>query len=143
MPPTGLPRSVQPQPPAVVAIAAPAVPAATSFPAIDDEWLVSQTLQRYRKAYERLDAEAARAVYPAVNEPALARAFDSLQSQSLAFDACNMQVRGGSATATCHGSARYVPKIGSREPHTEPRVWSFTLRKNGGDWKIENARAER
>jgi hypothetical protein len=138
----GLPRPVQQPPPAVAAIAAPAVPA-TSVPTIDDEWLVKQTLQRYRKAYEGLDAEAARAVYPAVNHTALARAFDGLRSQSLAFDACDMQIRGGSATATCHGSARYVPKIGSRELHTEPRVWSFTLSKNGGDWTIENARAER
>jgi hypothetical protein len=105
--------------------------------------LITQTLQRYRHAYEGLDAQSARSVYPAVNEAALARAFDGLHSQSLAFDVCDMQVRGGSATATCHGSARYVQKIGSREPHTEPRVWNFTLRKNGGDWKIENARAER
>jgi hypothetical protein len=78
-----------------------------------------------------------------VNRTALARAFESLQSQSLAFDACDMHIRGESATATCHGSARYVPKIGSREPHREPRVWTFTLSKNSGDWTIENARAER
>jgi hypothetical protein len=137
-----LPRPDQ-EPPAVTAIASPAAPAATSVPTVDDELLVRQTLQRYRRAYERLDAQSAQAVYPAVNQAALARAFDGLQSQSLAFDACEMHVRGGSATATCRGSAGYVPKIGSREPHTEPRVWSFTLRKNGGDWKIENARAER
>ena len=45
--------------------------------------------------------------------------------------------------ATCRGSAQYVAKVGSRVPHTEPRVWTFTLRKNGSDWQIENARAER
>ena len=38
---------------------------------------------------------------------------------------------------------RYIPKIGSREPRTEPRVWSFSLSKAGGVWKIESARAER
>ena len=48
--------------------------------------LIKQTLQRYRHAYEGLDAQSARAVYPAVNEAALARAFDGLHSQSLAFD---------------------------------------------------------
>jgi hypothetical protein len=128
--------------PAVAATAprtASAVTAAVTT--VDDEWLVKQTLQSYRKAYEGLDAQAARAVYPAVDQAALAHAFDGLRVQSLAFDACEMQVQGGSATATCHGSARYVPKIGSR--YTEPRVWSFTLVKNGGVWKIENARAER
>jgi hypothetical protein len=36
-----------------------------------------------------------------------------------------------------------VPKIGSRQPRIEPRIWSFALRKIGADWKIDNARAER
>jgi len=50
---------------------------------------------------------------------------------------------GDAAMATCHGSARYVPKVGSREPRVEPRVWNFTLRKLGSDWTIETARADR
>ena len=91
----------------------------------------------------RLDAQSARAVWPAVNEAALARAFDGLESQSLTFDACDVRQYGESATVTCHGSARYVPKVGSREPRVEPRVWNFTLRKSGADWKIDSARAER
>jgi hypothetical protein len=36
-----------------------------------------------------------------------------------------------------------VPKIGSREPRTESRVWTFTLRKLATDWQIETARADR
>jgi hypothetical protein len=109
----------------------------------DDNLLVKQALQRYRTAYEGLDAQSAHAIWPAVNQAALARAFDGLESQSLTFDACDVRVRGESATATCQGSARYVPKIGSREPRIEPRVWNFLLHKAGDDWKIENARAER
>jgi tetratricopeptide (TPR) repeat protein len=109
----------------------------------DDQVLVQQALQRYRTAYEGLDARSAQAVWPAVNQAALARAFDGLESQSLTFDACDVRVRGEAATATCQGSARYVPKIGSREPRIEPRVWNFSLHKAGGDWKIESARAER
>jgi tetratricopeptide (TPR) repeat protein len=116
--------------------------AATSVAMVNDELIIRQTLERYRTAYSGLDARSAQAVYPAVNQAALARAFDNLQSQTLAFDACDMQVGGWSATATCHGSTRYVPKIGDHALHTEPRVWSFTLSKNGDDWKIENARAE-
>jgi tetratricopeptide (TPR) repeat protein len=111
--------------------------------AADDNQLVKQALQRYRVAYEGLDARSAQAVWPAVNQAALARAFDGLESQSLTFDACDVRVRGEVATAICQGSARYVPKIGSREPRTEPRVWNFSLHKAGGDWKIESARAER
>jgi len=109
----------------------------------DDVGLVKQTLQRYRSAYDGLDATSAQVVYPAVNQTALARAFDGLESQTLTFDSCDVQLRGELATATCHGSARYVPKVGSREPRTEPRTWNFTLRKDGSDWKIDSARADR
>ena len=126
-------------------IASPPAPSvALPIARIDDESLVKQTLQQYRRAYDELDAQSARTVYPAINEAALARAFDGLASQSLTFDTCDVRMNGsGAATATCRGSARYVPKVGSREPHTEPRTWNFTLRKNGSGWQIENARAER
>ena len=105
--------------------------------------MVKQVLQRYRSAYDGLDARSARAVWPNVNELALARAFDGLESQSLTFENCDVNLRGEAAKATCRGSARYVPKVGSHEPRVEPRTWSFTLRKSGADWKIESARAER
>jgi hypothetical protein len=120
-------------------------PAASAVPVprLDEEMLVKAALQRYRTAYEGLDARSARAVYPAVNEAALSRAFNGLESQSLTFDACDISVRGEAAAVTCRGSARYVPKIGNREPRVEPRVWSFALRKSDGDWKIDSARADR
>ena len=111
--------------------------------AVDERALVEETLARYRRAYNRLDAQSAKEVYPGVNAPALSRAFDGLQSQSLQFDECDIDVRGVLASVTCRGTSRYVPKIGSRDPQVEPRVWDFTLRKDTGDWKIENARAGR
>jgi hypothetical protein len=127
---------------------APAVPApaASTVPpprSADDELQIKQVLQRYRSAYEGLDARSAHAVWPAVNEAALARAFEGLASQRLTFEACEVKLEGEAAAATCHGSARYVPKVGSREPRVEPRTWDFTLRKNGADWKIQSARAGR
>jgi hypothetical protein len=122
--------------------AASAVPASIVPPA-NDELLVKQALQRYRKAYEGLDAPSAHAVWPAVNEAALARAFDGLQSQTLTFDACEVNVSGAAAAATCRGSARYIRKVGSHDPLVEPRTWNFTLKKDGTDWKIESARANR
>jgi len=108
-----------------------------------DEDLVRGTLQQYRSAYENLDARSAQAVWPRVDGVALQRAFDGLQSQRLTFDDCQVQVRGTIGSAVCHGSARYVPKVGSREPRVEPRVWTFGLRKSGEDWQIDTARAER
>jgi hypothetical protein len=125
--------------------ALPPVVPATPLPTSNaDEVQVKQVLQRYRVAYEGLDARSAQAVWPAVNQVALARAFDGLESQRLTFDACNVELQGSShALATCRGTARYVPKIGSRQPRIEPRIWSFALRKIGAEWKIDNARAER
>jgi hypothetical protein len=128
--------------PAASNVSAP-VPAPASIPTgPDDEGLVKQALQRYRHAYEGLDARSAHAVWPAVNQAQLARAFDALASQAITFDACDVQVRGAMASATCRGTARYVPKIGSREPRVEPRVWSFALKKDGADWKIDSARTD-
>jgi len=129
-----------PIPPRAMAAVAPIPP---RVEVVDDRALVQQTLQRYRSAYEGLDAQSAHAVWPAVNQVALARAFNGLESQTLTFDACDVRVRGEAATATCQGTARYVPKVGSREPRTEPRIWNFTLRKSGTDWTIDSARAER
>jgi tetratricopeptide (TPR) repeat protein len=140
--PAAVPASapVPAPPPAPVPVSVPVSP--TVAPP-DDQVLVKQALQRYRKAYEGLDARSAQAVWPAVNEAALARAFDGLESQSLTFEACDVRLRGEAASATCHGSARYVPKVGSREPRVEPRVWNFTLHKAGADWTIDAARTER
>jgi len=114
-----------------------------SMPSANDELPVERALRRYRVAYDGLDARSAQSVWPSVNQAALARAFDGLESQTLTFEDCDVQLSGETATARCRGNMRYVPKIGSREPRTEPRVWSFTLRKSGSDWQIDNARVER
>jgi hypothetical protein len=111
--------------------------------AADDTSLVQRTLQRYRHAYDELDAQSAQAVWPTVNGDALARAFDGLASQSLVFDGCDVRVFGDAATATCRGTARYVTKVGKRDQRVEPRIWNFTLRKMAGGWLIDTARSER
>jgi tetratricopeptide (TPR) repeat protein len=139
--PMALPTPPPPQPQVVAAAAV--VPTVREEPAVDESALVGKALQRYRLAYQDLNAQSAQDVWPAVNEAALARAFDGLQSQTLTFDACDVRVNGEAASATCRGSARYVPKVGSREPRVEPRTWKFTLRKAGADWKIDTARADR
>ena len=118
-------------------LSAPAVAPAVS---VAEEQQVSQVLERYRSAYERLDARSARAVWPEVNEAALAHAFEGLQSQTLTFDACDVQVIGDAASATCRGSARYVPKVGSPSARVQAGVWTFTLRKSDAAWTIQSAR---
>jgi len=108
-----------------------------------DEDQVLRVLQQYRRAYETLDAQSARAVWPAVNGAALQRAFDALESQRLTFDTCRVNLHGTAGTATCTGSTRYVPKVGSHEPRVEPRVWTFGVRRSGESWQIASARADR
>lgn len=140
--PVAPPSPVSPVAPTdVLSARGQAVPAPVSTSG-DDTALVQTVLQRYRRAYEGLDARSAAAVWPAVNVSALARAFDGLASQALIFDVCYVKLEGNAADAICRGSARYVPKVGRREPRIESRVWTFALRKAGSDWRIENARAE-
>lgn len=106
----------------------------------DEDRQVLEVLQRYRAAYDSLDAASAHAVWPSVDTAALARAFGDLSSQQLRFANCGVDVRGGVAQATCSGTARYVPRVGGRQPREEARTWTFALRKNGPQWVIESAR---
>jgi hypothetical protein len=124
------------------ATAASVVPAA-ALTTPGDTSRVEEVLRRYARAYDSLDASAARAVWPSVNEKALARAFQDLSSQNVSFDNCDIDIRGAVANASCSGEASYVVKVGSREPRTEPRLWRFELRRDGEAWKIENAETRR
>jgi hypothetical protein len=112
-------------------------------PRVEDDDSIRRALQQYRRAYDELDARLARTVWPAVNESALSRAFDGLESQRLTFENCDIQPNSDSAVAVCRGTAEYVAKVGSREPRSEPRMWRFTLARRGAEWKIESARVER
>ncbi|MGE3512385.1 MAG: hypothetical protein AB7N65_26265 [Vicinamibacterales bacterium] len=112
-------------------------------PTVDEERLVRAALQKYRAAYDRLDAASAQTVWPDVDAHALARAFADLSTQQLRFEACTLDVQGGNASATCRGSARFVPKVGGREPRIEPRIWTFSLQKRGAEWFIKTSRVRR
>ncbi len=124
-------------------VSAAAAPPAVVAPVRQDETHVASVLDRYAQAFDALDARAARAVWPSVDERALARAFAGLESQHVSFDDCSIDVRGEFANASCRGRASYVGKIGSRQPRTEPRQWRFELRRDGEAWKIESALAVR
>lgn len=146
-PPVFVAPAVVPTPPAPT----PPVPVATTSAATDrvttrppqDEALARRVLQQYRTAYETLSARAVQQVWPGVDTVALQRAFDGLQSQRLLFDDCTLDLRGSAGTAVCRGTTRYVPKVGSRDPREDPRVWTFSLDKRNDQWLIRSARAER
>ena len=104
-----------------------------------DEAGVRRTLEAYRSAFDRLDADAATAVVPSIDGKALARAFAGLTSQRLEFERCDVDVTDATARATCVGRAASVPKVGSNKPRVDPRRWSFVLAREGDGWQITSA----
>jgi len=128
-----------PAPPSTV----PAADIPMREPVREEESRVEAVLRQYARAYGNLDATAARDVWPSVDQRALARAFDSLRSQQLSLQDCQIDVDGSKANASCRGQAQYVGKVGSGEPRIEPRTWRFELRRDGDVWKIANAEARR
>jgi hypothetical protein len=103
---------------------------------------VRAALSHYESAYSRLDAAAARAVWPSVDAGALGRAFDSLQSQQVSLGRCSVSlgVNRQSARASCAGTAMWTPKVGGGA-RTEPRRWTFDLEVAGDRWQIVRATA--
>lgn len=122
---------VKPAPPQ-----APTAEPAAAPPGAEEEE-VRAVISHYRSAYERLDAGFVKYVWPSVDEGALVRAFDNLESQDLEFKQCGINASGSNAVVTCSGIARYVRRIGNRTPQAEPREWTFRLRRVDGAWEIE------
>jgi hypothetical protein len=103
-----------------------------------DTAAIRRTLDRYEAAYSQLDASAAHAVWPTVDQRALARAFDGLAAQRVSLNACDVRVTGATARATCSGDATWTAKVGGGR-QTQPRRWSFELRNADGTWQIVRA----
>jgi hypothetical protein len=143
------PSSLAPNEPPVSAAALPELllpPPATAGEVADapeslDRRDVTAPLNAYAHAFAQLDARAARAVWPSVDERALARAFAGLASQDIAFDDCAIKVQGARADAACRGTASYVAKVGKDDRRVEPRTWQFQLERAGDAWKIATAEA--
>lgn len=139
-----VPLAAPPSPPPALRLASTSVPpkAADGMPGRElDVRAIENVLSRYRSAFNSLDAGAASAVWPTVNAKTLARAFERLEDQQVAFETCRIDVLAGLAEAACRGSARYVPKVGSRTPREGARQWKFSLRKASGAWMIDRVDA--
>jgi hypothetical protein len=106
-----------------------------------EEDSILEVLREYETAVGRKDSVAAKAVWPALDDRALARAFNDLQSHSLALEGCGVTLAttNAAARAKCQGIATYLPKVGRRKPISASHEWTFNLSKTGGDWQIESA----
>jgi hypothetical protein len=103
---------------------------------------IRDVLGRYRSAFNALDAKAAQQVWPTVNPRTLDRAFGQLQEQNVSFEKCTIEVKALIAAASCNGTTRFVPKVGSRSAQAGPRQWNFVLRKaSSGGWQIQEVQA--
>ena len=102
---------------------------------------IRAALSRYESAYNRLDVDAVRTIWPTLDQRALARAFDGLNSQRVALQNCNVDVSGSTAKANCSGNASWTPKIGGGE-RSAARRWTFDLSESNGAWRITQVRAQ-
>lgn len=93
-------------------------------------------VDRYRDAFNALDATAVDAFWPGVDRRALKRSFADLESQHLQFGRCDVQLAGARAFASCSGYAEYKRKNGSPEARFEMRHWTFTLGEVKDGWVI-------
>jgi hypothetical protein len=126
--------------PAEAQVALPRPPAARSA-AAEDEQRIRTAIRAYERAFERLDVEATADIWPSVDQRALGRAFGTLRSQGLQIADCGITVNGAEATARCLGTLEFVPKIGRQERIVSPQLWTFSLRRRGRGWRIENVSA--
>jgi hypothetical protein len=145
LPPAPVPEpvpalSAPPAEPASVPPVAPAPSSNDGRPDLRADVAVRRTLARYEAAYSNLDVSAARAVWPTVDQRALARAFDGLASQRISLNDCDVVVTGATARATCSGAATWTAKVGGQQG-TQARRWSFELKDAGGSWQIVRAEA--
>ena len=140
-PPASLP--VPPSPGAAIPAALPRAEASAAplprTPA--PEAAIQTVLSRYRTAYRDLDAGAAQAVWPSVDAKALRKAFERLEEQQLIFNSCQIAVGEVRAVVSCDGLARYVPRVGNRDPHDDRRQWEFTLSRVDDVWLIDKVSA--
>lgn len=119
----------------------PASAAASSSVVRDDRVAIRAALSRYEAAYNRLDVNAVRSVWPTLDQRALARAFDGLNAQRVSLQACNVDVTGNTARANCSGNASWTPKVGGGGERSAARKWTFDLSDSDEGWRIVHVQA--
>jgi hypothetical protein len=110
----------------------------TAEPAPQEQHVLD-VLNRYRLAYESLDASAAKAVWPSLDDHALRKAFRELSGQQVQFASCGVSINGRDAAARCKGKARYLPRVGSKPVVLLNGEWTFNLSRDEAGWQIVNA----
>jgi len=53
------------------------------------------------------------------------------------FDACDLTIAGTRATASCRGTASYLPSMGRRNNVMQARQWTLLLERSPERWEIQ------
>jgi len=128
--------AARPEPPQPTPTQRPSPPVAAPQ---DDDAAIRQTLQRYAAAYETLNADAVKAVYPSIDAASLAGTLKEYASlrQTVKVESVAIARDGRTAIATAMVTTAPTLKRGRASPFSG-RV-KFTLRKNGDTWMIESS----
>ncbi|GMU66758.1 MAG: hypothetical protein AMXMBFR36_30320 [Acidobacteriota bacterium] len=124
---------------------APSAPAEVRpepVPAADPTVGVRAALERYRAAYQALDAAAVQAAWPGLDANArrqIARAFEGYHSIAMSLEDCRYEVEGERATARCRVTQTIDVKVGRDLESTQDVV--FGLRRAGAGWVIQERTA--
>jgi len=128
---------VTPSAPPATAKPTPPPPAQPSVAA--EEAAIRETLREYAAAYESLDVDAVRRVYPGVNAGALARSFNGLSAQQVRISGDDrITIDGATAVVTCTVLQSFTPKVG--QGRRQNLQSTFRLQKTGGRWVIVERR---
>lgn len=121
--------------------AAPASAPAREAPldAAQSEALVHAVLMEYTRAYERMDVQAAKALWPSLDTRKLQKAFHDLEAQRVRLGNCRISMSGRAANAQCQADYAYTPRIGNRREQLQQREWSFHLAQADDRWQIVKA----
>jgi len=136
---TGAPAATTTPP--VTPSAPPATPKPTPPPpaqpsAAAEEAAIRATLGEYAAAYESLNVDAVRRVYPSVNADALARSFRAMTAQHVQIgNDVQISIDGATAVVRCTVVQGFTPRVGQgRRP--QPVAATFRLQKANGRWVI-------
>ena len=131
-----------PRPPTVTAPAPPAPAAPTPSPqsvVASDEAAIRTTLREYAAAFESLDVDAVRRVYPGVDATALERSFRCLRSQQVEIrEVYQISIDGGTALVRCQLRQAFTSRVGQGRAEIMNSV--FRLQKIGDRWVITERR---
>jgi hypothetical protein len=113
-------------------------PPALTRGAQDETQQILRVLQRYKSAYESLDAKAVAAINPSIDVARLQTAFSqfSQMSYDLLVHVDGVSIDGSTATVTATETMRPTSKSVRAQPTTTTAV--FTMRRSGTSWTIQN-----